>query len=108
MKTLIEKLEREHTLSAAEFSALIQNRNEELAAFLFEKATAQRQKVYGDNIYIRGLIEFTNYCKNDCLYCGIRRSNARAQRYRLSRDDILTCCAEGYTLGYRTFVLQGG
>ena len=64
--------------------------------------------MYGNKIYVRGLIEFTNYCKNDCFYCGIRRSNREAQRYRLTEEDILTCCAEGYELGFRTFVLQGG
>ena len=57
---------------------------------------------------MRGLIEFTNYCKNDCLYCGIRKSNGNAHRYRLSEEDILNCCKEGYDLGFRTFVLQGG
>ncbi len=59
-------------------------------------------------MYVRGLIEFTNVCKNDCLYCGIRRSNPCAQRYRLTQEEILACCREGYALGYRTFVLQGG
>ena len=67
-----------------------------------------RQQVYGNEIYVRGLIEFTNYCKNDCYYCGIRRSNRNAQRYRLTEEDILVCCREGYELGFRTFVLQGG
>lgn len=67
-----------------------------------------RQQVYGNQIYVRGLIEFTNYCKNDCYYCGIRRSNRNAQRYRLTEEDILACCKEGYELGFRTFVLQGG
>ena len=66
------------------------------------------QSVYGKQIYIRGLIEFTNYCKNDCYYCGIRRGNACAERYRLTEEQILSCCATGYELGFRTFVLQGG
>ena len=65
-------------------------------------------KVYGKDIYIRGLIEFTNYCKNDCYYCGIRASNRCAKRYRLEKEDILECCENGYKLGFRTFVLQGG
>ena len=106
MRALIDRLERDGTLAAEEFTVLIQNRNEELARYLFERAVALRRKYYGDDIYIRGLIEFTNYCKNDCLYCGIRRSNRNADRYRLSREEILNCCREGYALGYRTFVLQ--
>lgn len=71
-------------------------------------ADQKRREIYGDEVYIRGLIEFTNYCKNDCYYCGIRRSNTLAQRYRLTKDEILSCCDDGYALGFRTFVLQGG
>lgn len=108
MKRLIEKLEREKTLSKQEFIALIEGRNEALAQVLFEKAVALRQQHYGKDVYVRGLIEFSNYCKNDCLYCGIRRSNGKALRYRLTEEEILSCCREGYALGYRTFVLQGG
>ena len=67
-----------------------------------------RRKYYGKDVYTRGLIEFTNFCKNDCFYCGIRRSNSKAERYRLSRETILECCRTGYRLGFRTFVLQGG
>ena len=67
-----------------------------------------RHRHYGKDVYIRGLIEFTNYCKNNCLYCGIRCGNQHAQRYRLSKEEILDCCREGWELGYRTFVLQGG
>lgn len=108
MTQLIEKLERERTLLPEEFALLIDNRNDELANLLFEKAVKARRAYYGNDVYIRGLIEFTNYCKNDCYYCGIRRSNKTVERYRLSPEDILLCCAEGYRLGYRTFVLQGG
>lgn len=75
---------------------------------LFEKADAIRREIYGTDVYIRGLIEFTNYCKNNCFYCGIRAGNAKSVRYRLSKDEILSCCKEGYSLGFRTFVLQGG
>ena len=75
---------------------------------LFAAADSVRCSHYGDEVYLRGLIEFTNYCKNDCCYCGIRRSNRQAARYRLTKEEILNCCREGYTLGYRTFVLQGG
>lgn len=108
MRALIEKLERERTLSSEEFTALIEGRNEETAQLLYEKAVCRRQKFYGKDVYLRGLIEFTNYCKNDCYYCGIRCSNRNAQRYRLMPEDILDCCRQGYKLGYRTFVLQGG
>ena len=108
MRALLDKLEREGTLTRGEFVALIEGRNEELAQELFHRARAKREAHYGRDVYIRGLIEFTNYCKNDCLYCGIRRSNRCAQRYRLTKEEILDCCREGYDLGYRTFVLQGG
>ena len=77
----------------------------EYAAGLAREATERR---FGDAVYIRGLIEFTNYCRNDCLYCGIRRGNARAERYRLDKSAMLACCETGYELGFRTFVLQGG
>lgn len=108
MKKLIDKLEKNKVLTLGEYAYLIENRNEETAEYLFEKAVKIRKSYYGNDVYIRGLIEFTNYCKNDCLYCGIRRSNKNAERYRLSEKDILSCCDEGYSLGYRTFVLQGG
>ncbi len=108
MMALIDKLEREHSLSLAEYQALIDNRTSELAEELAKRAVKARQAVYGNTVYIRGLIEISNYCKNDCLYCGIRRSNPNCSRYRLTTDDILACCQEGYALGFRTFVLQGG
>lgn len=71
-------------------------------------AQKRRRQWYGLDVYKRGLIEFTNYCKNNCYYCGIRAGNRNVKRYRLSREDILACCAVGYRLGFRTFVLQGG
>lgn len=108
MKALIDKLEQNGVLTQPEFIRLIENRSDELAGYLFQKAVALRKRYYGTDVYIRGLIEFTNYCKNDCLYCGIRRSNGNAQRYRLTPEQILACCQDGYQLGYRTFVLQGG
>ena len=108
MKKLIDKLHQEQMLSAEEFRTLLANRSEETDLYARELADQVRQRVYGDAIYVRGLIEFTNYCKNDCYYCGIRRSNRNAQRYRLTEEDILACCREGYELGFRTFVLQGG
>ena len=77
-------------------------------AILYAAARRVREHHYGKDVYLRGLIEFTNYCKNDCRYCGIRRSNTRAERYRLTEEQILRCCGQGYSLGFRTFVLQGG
>lgn len=108
MKDLICKLEKNETLEKAEWVRLIAGQTPELSAFLFKKARCQAQKYYGNRIYTRGLIEFSNYCKNDCYYCGIRRSNDRVKRYRLSENDIMDCCAAGYKLGFRTFVLQSG
>lgn len=103
---MIEKLKTQQNLTDAEFRTLLETDcyDEELKA----AANAVRLEHYGTEVYLRGLIEFTNYCKNDCLYCGIRRSNRELVRYRLTEDEILECCAEGYALGYRTFVLQGG
>ena len=108
MVGLIEKLEREHTLSKEEYIALIKSRTPELSELLFEKARAVREHYYGKDVYIRGLIEFTNYCKNDCYYCGIRCKNRNAERYRLTKEQIMDCCKTGYEIGFRTFVLQGG
>ena len=108
MKHLIDKLRREQDLSAEEFRMLLTERSKETDLYARDQADQVRQQVYGNEIYVRGLIEFTNYCKNDCYYCGIRRSNRNAQRYRLTEEDILVCCREGYELGFRTFVLQGG
>lgn len=108
MKDLICKLEETQNLSKAEWTALIEACNPDLSEFLFEKARAIRIQNYGHDVYIRGLIEYTNYCKNNCYYCGIRRDNREVPRYRLSKEDILSCCRTGHELGFRTFVLQGG
>lgn len=105
---LIDKLEAESCLSREEWIALIEGRSPSGAEYLFQKARKWQQHFFGSRIYTRGLIEFTNYCKNDCYYCGIRRSNPQAQRYRLTKEEILECCQIGYGLGFRTFVLQGG
>ena len=108
IQTLIDRLEQNHALTEAEYAALITGRTEEAAAYLAEKARHARRRVYGDQVYIRGLIEVSNICRNDCLYCGIRRSNTNCARYRLTAEQILSCCRSGYALGFRTFVLQGG
>lgn len=108
MKDLVLKLEEDRCLSDLEFKKLIECSDKETINFLHYRARNVAQKVYGNKVYIRGLIEFTNYCKNDCYYCGIRKSNSNASRYRLTKDQILECCDTGYQLGFRTFVLQGG
>lgn len=105
---LIDKLERDRSLTREEWTELIRNRTPSTAGYLLERSQEIRIRHYGHDVYIRGLIEFTNYCKNDCYYCGIRKGNHNADRYRLSKEDILNCCAQGYELGFRTFVLQGG
>ena len=105
---LIEKLKNTHSLSVDEYEYLIENRNEESQELLKKYAVAKRQQVYSNHVFVRGLIEISNICKNDCYYCGIRKSNKNCDRYRLTKDDILMCCDEGYSLGFRTFVLQGG
>lgn len=108
MKLLIDKLYKSNTLSQTEYKELIENRNPELSEYLFEKAMAVRIENYGHDVYMRGLIEFSNYCRNDCYYCGIRKSNTNADRYRLTKEQILESCLTGYDLGFRTFVLQAG
>lgn len=107
-KELIEKLYLTGNLTDGELRQLIENRTEEDFALLSEKARLRCDEEYGKKVYIRGLIEFSSYCRNDCLYCGLRRSNKNARRYRLSREEIIGCCEKGYELGFRTFVLQGG
>lgn len=103
---LVEKLRRERDLSDSELRELIESDTHD--EVLRQAADEVRRARYGDAVFLRGLIEFTSFCKNNCLYCGLRAGNRNAERYRLSKDEILACCAEGYALGYRTFVLQGG
>ena len=105
---LIDKLALTHSLTLSEYEYLIENRTQESADRLRELAVSARREVYGNSVYIRGLIEISNICKNDCIYCGIRCSNKDCERYRLTKEDILSCCDEGYALGFRTFVMQGG
>ena len=108
IENLIDKLSQTHTLTLNEYEYLIENRNENAARMLADRAVKIRKEIYGNAVFVRGLIEISNICKNDCLYCGIRKSNSLCDRYRLSEDEILGCADEGYELGFRTFVLQGG
>lgn len=108
LSALLRKLKEEHSLTKKEYESLIAGRTPELAQEAAKEAVCLREKYYGNQVYMRGLIEFTNYCKNDCYYCGIRKSNQKAERYRLTEEQILECCEIGYDLGFRTFVLQGG
>ena len=105
MRSLIDELYETGTLDD---SGLLQIIDCTDSAYLFKKADERRRQYYDDMVYIRGLIEFTNHCRNNCYYCGIRAGNDKAVRYRLDKDDILSCCESGYSLGFRTFVLQGG
>lgn len=108
VKELIERLNSEHCLTRDEYQYLIENRSDGSAELLAEYAVRVRRKIYGNAVFVRGLIEIGNICKNDCLYCGIRRSNHNCERYRLTEEQILECADEGYSLGFRTFVMQGG
>ena len=108
LNLLIDKLALTHSLTLSEYEYLIENRTQESADRLRELAVSARREVYGNSVYIRGLIEISNICKNDCIYCGIRCSNKDCERYRLTKEQILSCCDEGYALGFRTFVMQGG
>lgn len=106
MNDLITKLRINRDLDDDELRELIDSGIYD--AELRAAADEVRHAHYGDVVFLRGLIEFSNYCKNNCFYCGIRAGNPSAQRYRLSKEEILLCCEEGYRLGYRTFVLQSG
>ena len=111
MQTLVEiidQIKKEQTIHREQLQALLETTDEQAISYLRDTARKVADDIYGKQVFIRGLIEFTNYCKNDCIYCGIRRSNSNAQRYRLTEEEILFCCANGYELGFRTFVLQGG
>ncbi len=105
---LIDRLASERDLTDGELLALITMDDPGADEYLAQRAAAVRDRVYGRQVFIRGLIEFTNHCRNDCHYCGIRRSNRNCCRYRLTQEQILDCCEAGYGLGFRTFVLQGG
>lgn len=106
MAVYLENLVENHNATDEELKEILETGNYDQR--LMKEADQLRQKNYGTEVYIRGLIEFSNYCKNNCYYCGIRRGNRKIRRYRLSLDEIMTCCREGYALGFRTFVLQSG
>lgn len=106
---MFNKLYQDRQLTETEYKELLElHTDKEIAEYGFELARKRQKETFGNEVYTRGLIEISNYCKNDCIYCGIRRSNQNAERYRLSEEEILSCCESGYALGFRTFVLQGG
>ena len=105
---LIDKLNAEKALTHDEWVSLFEGYTPDDRTYAASVADRLRREKFGDKIFIRGIVEFSNYCKNDCFYCGICRSNRNAERYRLSESEILECCAEGHAAGYRTFVLQSG
>jgi len=107
LKNLVDRLYDTSHLEKDEYVTLIENRDS-IKDYLFSLSSNVREKHYGKDVYLRGLIEFTNYCKNNCYYCGIRAGNKDAERYRLTKEQILECCEVGYALDFRTFVLQGG
>lgn len=109
MRAIAERFIENPDFTKEEFMELLSGADDaETVNGLAEEAVRIRRQYYGDKVYTRGLIEFTNYCKNNCYYCGIRRGNLHASRYRLTKEEIMDCCANGYELGFRTFVLQGG
>ena len=101
MKTIIDTINKKEDITLEELKTLLKAEGSD-EEYLYKIASKKAVSVYGRRIFTRGLIEFTNYCKNDCYYCGIRRSNDNACRYRLSKEDILECCDRGYELGYVT------
>ena len=108
MKIWVDRLKQEHTLPPEGYKALLTCTHVDVTTYLHRQAQKVTQARFGNNIYIRGLIEISNCCRNNCYYCGIRKGNPHVARYRLSPESILDCCKQGYALGFRTFVLQGG
>ena len=106
--TLLSSFEYDNNINIKNLNDEEENNIKDLKEYLRLRAREKADKVFGKYVFMRGLIEFTNYCKNDCIYCGIRKSNKNAEHYRLSKEDILSCCELGYNIGFRTFVLQGG
>ncbi|MBQ8469661.1 MAG: [Clostridia bacterium] len=106
--SIIDTLSTTHSLSIEQYEYLVTHRSDEGAKLLQVRAAAIRDAIYGKDVFVRGLIEFSNICKNDCYYCGIRKSNPNLSHYRLTEAQIMYCCKSGYDLGFRTFVLQSG
>ena len=105
---IIDEITACRNITLEQLHMLLETDDMQAVDYLRKRASEKAHETYGNQVFIRGLIEFTNYCKNDCLYCGIRHSNTHADRYRLSTEQIMACCESGYELGFRTFVLQGG
>lgn len=108
MKQIVDHIAQTRNVALEELAALLTSEDHEALQYLFGRAHDEAQHIYGNKIFMRGLIEISNHCKNDCLYCGIRRSRQGIARYRLDKEQILECCQQGYGLGFRTFVMQGG
>ncbi len=108
VKQLIDKLEKQKMLTKDEWVQVFTGWTEDDRGYAAQKARQISEAVFGKKVYIRGIVEFSNVCRNDCYYCGIRCSNSNANRYRLTDEEILSCCDEGYGYGFRTFVLQSG
>lgn len=108
IKNLIDELFEKGILPKDDFKYLIDHRDEEAAEYLFSKSRIRQKEVFGNQVYLRGIVEFSSYCKSNCLYCGLRRDNEHAERYHLTEDEILACCRQGHAFGFRTFVLQSG
>lgn len=108
MHNLLVKAYETNNLTKEEIIDLLSNLTPADRETLYNYALKTKQAYYGNKVYLRGLIEFSNICRQDCLYCGIRASNSKVQRYRLMPEEILLCCDQAYQLGYRTFVLQSG
>ena len=108
MKCIIDRLREKHKLEPEQYRALLTMRDPQDVEYLMSQAREVAQLKFGKHVFLRGLIELSNVCRNDCLYCGIRRSNHQVARYTLTREQVLACCELGYEIGFRTFVLQGG
>lgn len=106
--SLLDTLNENSCLTLSEYKFLVDNFSKEAADYAASLAVKKRREIYSDSVFIRGLIEISNICKNDCYYCGIRCKNSNVDRFRLTKDEILSCCRKGYSLGFRTFVMQGG
>ena len=108
MKDIVDQIAATRDITPEQLARLLTTDDRETIQHLYDTAHATAQQYYGNKIFMRGLIEISNHCKNDCLYCGIRRSQPDVRRYRLTKEEILDCCEQGYALGFRTYVLQGG